>query len=651
VNAHEAAEQKNERFPLNMNKHSYRARLYYWPLIIIFSFVSLPSFAEDKLTMNMRDADIRSLIQWVADNTGKNIVVHKNVKGKVTVLSSKPLTPDEAYEVFLSVLQVHGFAAIETDQALKIVPRSIAAGSGLPFSGASSDMVVNLIHVENISATKLSQVLRPLVSKEAVLVPFSDTSSILIADHASNIKTIKRLIAQLDNAGDNEIEIVKLTYANAADVLASIKSLLSSGGNVDTSLTLSADERSNSILMAGDPARRKKIKKLILQLDEPLMGDGNTQVIYLHYVDAAEIEPILKNLAESIQKQKKEDSSGISIESSESANALIINAPPAVLTTMKRIISQLDIRRAQVMIEALIVEVSGDVADDIGVTWLSTDITDLDDNDVVTAANTLGDLPLTGGPRVGIDPDTGDPVILPFSAGQGLTFGYFTSGNIQAAIRALSTTKNVNILSTPTIVAIDNEEASLLVGQNVPFKTGQETSSSSDTSNPFVTIERQDIGISLVVTPRINQGDSITLEILQKAESIEPDVNVASDIVTSKREIKTVALIKDGQTLVLGGLISDKETEVVSKVPFLGDIPFIGWLFRSTGKSHEKTNLMVFIRPVILKDEEHIAAVTQKRYDFMSKQQNKVLNEEWDLSMDKKPKLEEFETFTPVEAE
>ena len=606
-------------------------------LLLIFSIATHAASSDsDKLTMNMRDADIRALIQWVADNTGKNIVVHKDVQGKVTVLSPQPVSPDEAYQVFLAVLQVHEFAVIETPEALKIVPKRLASSGGLPYAGTSNneDMVVSVMKIQNVSAVKLADIVRPLLSPQAVISPYAATNALVIADHANNIATAKRLINQLDKVGDSEIELIRIKHADAKEILQSLSSLVSAANSSGLLVNLSADERSNSILLAGDPARRKQLRKLIAQLDTPLNGQGNTQVVYLNYVDAKEIAPILSSLAQSIQSNQKDNSSKISIESSESANALVINAPPAMLSTMKRVISQLDIRRAQVLVEAVIVEVSGEVADDIGVTWMTNP-----DKELVGAVNTLGDLSL---PRP--SPGSG----LGAVPGRGLTFGYFNNGDMQAAIRLLSATQNANILSTPTIVTLDNEEASLLVGQNVPFKTGQSTGSSSSTNDPFTTIERQDIGISLEVTPRINQGDSITLEIKQKTESIAPSIKNASDIITNKREIITKTLIKDDQILVLGGLISDEETEIREKVPFLGDLPLIGKLFSSTGKSHSKKNLMVFIHPVILKDDEHIQEITQRRYNFMKGLQQKVKNKEWQTHIDATAEMEEFRTFSPV---
>ncbi len=611
-------------------------------LILIISLLLSSTFSaiafSDELTMNMRDADIRSLIQWVADNTGKNIVVHRDVQGKVTVLSPQPLSPDEAYQVFLSVLQVHGFAAVETPEALKILPIALASNNAPPYANNNtrkpdSDMVVSVLKIENVPAVEMSETLRPLLSREAVLTPYAATNALVIADHARNIESARRLIKQLDVASDTAIELISLKYADAQSVLQSLSALMTAGRST-TDLSISADERSNSILLAGDPAKRKQFKSLIEQLDTPLNGQGNTQVVYLHYVDAEEIAPILKSLSSSIQAGNKDTSSSISIEASSSANALVINAPPAMLSTMKQVISQLDIRRAQVLVEALLVEVSGNIADDLGVTWITDP-----EKQVIGAVNTLGDLTL-------VNPNLNDSE--GFSPAQGFTLGYFDNGDLQAAIRALNATQNANILSTPTIVAIDNEQASLLVGQNVPFKTGQVTSAASSTTDPFTTIERQDIGISLIVTPRINEGDSITLEIQQKTENIAPSVDVASDIITNKREILTKALIKDGQTLVLGGLISDEETEVQEKVPFLGDLPLIGKLFSSTGKTKSKTNFMVFIHPTILKDEAHVVEISQRRYNFMKNLQQQVKNKEWENESEKEAVMNNFSTFKPA---
>lgn len=572
-----------------------------------------------RLLMNMRDADIRALIQWVADQTGRNIIVHRDVQGTVNVVSSQPLSPDEAYEVFLSVLQVNGYAAVQTPEALKIVPATIATQSGVPLASQGGDLVVQVVKVQNVTATALADMLKPLMSSNGVITPHPATNTLVIADHRQQLGTLQQLIQRLDQVADADIEVLPLQHANARDVLQSLTALYPPGHReAGAEVQLSFDERSNSILVGGDAVRRKQIRQLVHRLDGPLVGDGHAQVIYLHYIDAAEVAPILKSLATSIQKAQKDESASISIESSKTANALVINAPPALQGSLRRVIEQLDIRRAQVLVEAMVVEISGDVAEDIGVSWMSADLQDLEDSSMVGAVNTLRNL---GTGRLVRD-DSGN--VLGYEPGAGVTLGYFNKGNLQAALRALKSTTRANVLSTPTVVAIDNEEASLLVGQNVPFITGESTGAASSTENPFTTIERKDIGVELIVTPRINQGDSITLDIKQTVENVAPSVERASDLITNKREIITKALVKDGQILVLGGLISDDQSEFEERVPVLGKLPIVGALFRGKGTSRSKKNLMVFIHPVILKDEEHIADITQRRYQFM-----RELQQEW----------------------
>ncbi len=610
--------------------------------------------ASDLVTMNMRDADIRTLIQWIADQTGKNMVVHRDVQGKVTVLSAKPVTREEAYAVFLSVLQVHGFAAIETPEAVKIVPVNIASQSGIPLrSKASDDMIVQVFKANNVSATELAQMLKPLASKEAVINADASTNMLLIADHANNVAQLQDLVQKLDRPGASEVELVHLQYANAKQVLASLNTLFPSQGagsnasgvpgqSTALALSLSADERSNSILLSGDTVKRSQVKKLIQQMDSQVNGGGNTQVIYLQYASAKEVVPILKSIAQSVLKDQKDSATSFSIDASESANAIVINAPPGLSDSLKNVVEKLDVRRAQVLVEALIVEVSSEIANDIGVIWGTTNVTDLKGSGGVAAVSTLGKL----------DAVSTAAGVVTGPAG-GLTLGYYTGGSLQAAIRALSANSKANVISTPTIVAIDNEAASLLVGQNVPLKTGQSTGAASSTTNPFVTIERKDIGTSLQITPRINQGNTVTLDIKQKVESITDSVTGASDLVTNKREIDTKALIRDDQILVLGGLISDDQTESKQKVPILGDLPLIGKLFSSTSNKRSKNNLMVFIHPVILRDDTRISEVSRERYDYMKSTKEKA-EQDPATTTNKQPfppsRMENFETFSPVHA-
>jgi general secretion pathway protein D len=613
--------------------------------------------AGDNITINMRDADIRTLIQWISDQTGKNMVVHRDVQGKVTVLSAKPVSRTEAYQVFLSVLQVHGFAAIETPEAVKIVPASIATQGGLPYRGkADDDMVVQVFKASNTSAAELAQLLKPLASKEAIISADSSSNMLLVADHASNIDQLQNLIQKMDRAGGSEAEIVRLQHANAKQVLASLSTLFPSqgsgggggGGGLNTpggglSINLSADERSNSILLSGDPGKRAQVKRLIQQMDTEISGEGNTQVFYLQYANAKEVAPILKSIAQSVLKDQKDQATSFSVEAAETANALVVNAPPGLSNSLRSVIDKLDVRRAQVLVEALVVEVSSEVTNDLGVIWGTDNLGKLEGSGGFAGVNSLGGL---SNAAISVETPGVSTGALPFA---GLTLGYYTGGNLQAAIRALSANNQANVLSTPTVVAIDNEPASLLVGQNVPLITGQSTGPASETDNPFTTIERKDIGISLEITPRINQGDTITLDIKQKVESIDRSVT-AADIVTSKREIDTKALIKDDGILVLGGLISDDQSQGNQKVPILGDLPLIGKLFSSNSNNRTKKNLMVFIHPVILRDDGRATDVSRKRYEYMQGMQEQAQQKPPTTTMDPPPPghMEDFETFSPA---
>ncbi len=621
--------------------------------IIVLQSFALHAQDDDKITMNMRDADIRGVIQWVSDLTGKNILVHNDVQGAVTVISGGPVTKEEAYELFLSSLQLNGFAAIESNNVIKIVPERMAGQSATPLDeGSGNQVVTRIIPVSNLPANQLVVLLRPLLPENAKISADATSNSLVVVDRASNIKRIQNIIQRMDKPGSGEFDLVKLKHANAADIMQSLTQLMpqqqqNGGGQSAQSAMLSVnfsyDERSNSILMFGDPAKRKNLRSLIGRMDQPITGEGSTQVVYLNYVDAEELVPILEGMAEAHTKDKRESDDKLSatVAASKSSNALIINAPPALLANMKRVVAQVDIRRAQVLVEALVVEVSNDIANDIGVTWVSTN--DATEGGTFGAVNTLGNLPLAA-----VSPSMADADVTDFIPGNGLTFGFFKNGSLRAALRALASNTKANILSTPTIIALDNEEADLLVGQSVPFITGQSTGLASQTDNPFTTIERHDIGTTLKITPRINQGDSIALQIEQTTESIAPTVAVASDIVTNKTSLKTRALIKDDEVLVIGGLIRDEETEVRQKVPFLGDIPLLGRLFSSKGISKSKKNLMVFIHPVILKDKEHIAELTRKRYNFMRAKQKEISRDDWDRGEYQiTPLLPEFETFAP----
>lgn len=609
-----------------------------------------PETADSPITMNMRNADIRNVIQWVADLTGKNILVHNDVKGTVTVISSGPVSKQEAYELFLSALRVNGFAAQEKNGVINIVPVKIAAQGQTPFQSSSdSEVVTRILPVKNIPASQITGLLRPLLPEHSQLSADTSSNSLIVVDRADNIKKIEQILARMDKPDGGAIDVVRLQHANANDVLESLNTLVPGSiqpNGSDMDVRFAVDDRSNSVLIYGEPARRKKMRELVRKLDQPVTGDGSTQVIYLNYVDAAELVPILESMAGAKEQEQGRSLNNVTVNASESTNALVINAPPSLMADMKRVVSQIDIRKAQVLIEAMVVQVNTSAANDIGVSWITTDsVITNPDGGVLAAGNTLGNLPLEV-----VSDAVGGPL---FNPAAGITFGFFKNGSLRAAIRALASNSNANILSTPTIIALDNEEAELLVGQSVPFVTGQTTSNAATTADPFTTVERQDIGTALRVTPRINQGDSIALQIEQTTESIDQSIDpaiaaIASDLITRKTEMRTRALIKDGEVLVIGGLISEEERELKQKIPVLGDIPVVGRLFSSKGTTKTKNNLMVFIHPVILKDAAHRRELTSKRYNFMrDMQQQYDQGNQWLRDYKFKPLLPELELIAP----
>ncbi len=566
---------------------------------------------EELLTINMRDADIGAVIQWIAEQTNKKIVVDPRVQGKVTVLANQGMNAEQAYQVFLTMLDVYGYAATEAGGILRIFPAALTKNTPRQLiqdfdSLGGGEQIIYIFQANQVSATKLVELLKPLLPSSGHIAAYPDSNSLVIADESANVKRLVAMVKQIDQSGDFAIEVIKLNHADANNVAGLVLSLTQDAGGPTFSIT--SDERSNSLLMAGDPATRKRVTQLIKQLDKPITDSGNTRVVYLHYLDASELLPILRGMATAMAEDNKNAgaNSSISIEASESSNALIMTAPPYILEMMDDVIAQVDIRRAQVLVEAIIVEVSKDFSQTLGVEWN----TSLNRDDGVEAITNFG--------LKTVDED-GVLSLL----GSGLNLGFYRNGSLRALLQAVSNENDANILSTPSILTLDNQEAEILVGSNVPFITGQSTGSASSTSDPFTTVEREDIGLTLKITPQINSGDAITLDVLQEIETISEATTVANDIVTNKRSIKTKVIVEDNNILVLGGLISDEVEQLVSKVPILGDMPLIGTLFRSTTDQITKKNLMVFIHPVILDSDEVAMELSQKNYNLMQELQQK----------------------------
>jgi general secretion pathway protein D len=605
-------------------------------------------------TLNMKDADIQALIATVSEITGKNFIVGPNVQGKVTVVSARPMKPDEIYDVFLSVLRVHGYAAIPSGSMIKIVPETVAQqdGSG-GLNGTrqheTDELVTQIVPVKHVSATELVPILRPLMPQGAQLIAHPASNTLVISDRAGNVERMISIIQRIDTVSDSGVDVIPLQHASAAEVARTLSQLSETKG-VDAAdqPRVFADERTNSILLSGGKSGRLRLRALIAHLDTPIADGGETQVVYLNYANAKDLVPILEGVAATLTGDAPPNakaaaaggasSSGASsatIQAHEGDNALVISAPPAVIRSLQAVIRQLDIRRAQVLIEAVIAEVSDETANELGIQW---QVPLGDSSHVVGGTNFTGNTPGNNILNVtaGLN-SSGGPLT---TVGNGFNLGYLESityngkqllslGGLISALR--SNGKN-NILSTPSVMTLDNQEAMIKVGQEVPFVTGSyttNTGTSGGTSgttttgigNPFQTIQRKDVGLTLTVTPHVNSGDAVRLDIHQEVSSLLPPVQGAVDLVTNKREIKTTVLVKNDSVLVLGGLISDNVKDSVQKVPALGDIPLIGNLFRYRSNDHTKQDLMVFLHPRILRDAASEAQVSGEKYNFLRTEQ------------------------------
>ncbi|MES2817691.1 MAG: type II secretion system secretin GspD [Pseudomonadota bacterium] len=570
---------------------------------------------EETWTINLKDADIREFIDQVAEITGETLVVDPRVKGQVSVVSKTPLTLSEVYQLFLSVLATHGFSLIGQGEQARIVPNAEAKADAGAGRAAPDRMETRLIQVQHSPVAELIPLIRPLVPQYGHLAAVTSANALIISDRSANIERIEDLVRQLDQKGDNDYSVLNLQYAWVMDAAEVLNNALNRGQAKGGSGTqVIADARTNRLILLGPPDARAKLVALAQSLDTPTTRSANTRVIRLRHNDAKALAETLGEIAEGLKAPEGGEAAAtgkpqnILIRADESLNALVLLAEPDTVASLEDIIRQLDVPRAQVMVEAAIVEVSGDISDALGVQWAV---------DARGKSGGLGGVNFAGtGLSVGsilraIQEDE-VPTVLP----EGAIIGVGTD-SFGALITALSSNSKSNLLSTPSLLTLDNQKAEILVGQNVPFQTGSYTTDSAGAGNPFTTIEREDIGVTLKVTPHINEGATLRLEIEQEISSIAPSAGLnaqAVDLVTNKRSIKSTILAEDGQVIVLGGLIQDDVTTSISKVPLLGDIPFLGVLFRSTKETHIKRNLMVFLRPSIVRDSAGLAAVSGKKY-------------------------------------
>ncbi|HET8730812.1 MAG TPA: type II secretion system secretin GspD [Moraxellaceae bacterium] len=620
--------------------------------------LSLPAHAARPKTwkVNLKDADINALVSEVAEVTGKSFVVDPRVKGTITVISSKALSANELYELFLGVLSVNSFAAVPSGNTIKIVPDVNAKQFGVPvdvnLSSKGEALVTRVIRLENTSAVDMVPILRPMMPQFAHLAAVAGANALVLSDHANNIESLTQIVAQLDGTEGDEIEVVPLHDARVDDVVAMMESLTGGASAAPGSkgqlfrVRVVADARANRLLLKGDAHGRKRVRELIATLDMPSERLGGVRVFRLRHASAKQVAEVLRGLVTGDNSRPSTGSSssglssgttavagtsgtigassaplainanGVGLIADESLNALVVRADPAFMREIVNVIDQLDQRRSQVLIQAAIVEVSGDNARQLGVQWAAGDPSKgVGLINFATAGTPLASLATAVAAK--------DPTLTTISEGATVGIGRSqvnSNGDrtfYGALIQALSTVTNANLLSTPSIMTLDNQEAKIVVGQNVPFITGTSTNASSTTTNPFQTIERQDVGITLRVKPSIGDGGTVRLEIEQEVSAVLPSTTgiKSADLITSKRSIKTTVLADDGQTIVLGGLIRDDETKPVSKVPLLGDIPLLGYLFRATSTSKTKQNLLVFLQPTLLRDSASSAEMSQRQYD------------------------------------
>ncbi len=573
-------------------------------ILLVLAGISTMVSAQDSgsYVFNMRDVNIRTMISTVSDITGKNFIIDPAVKGKVTIVSKKGMSASEVYQTFLALLDVYSYSVVPTVESntFKIVKAVSARSKPVPNDlnnhVKGDQLVTRVIKIQYTQAMKLVQVLRPLVPQSAYLAGYADSNMIVISDGADNISRLVELVERLDMPNNGNIEIVRLKNASARELAQTLSTLSRSRTKKPMNQTIVADERSNSLLISGDEATRMNLKALIYKLDSEVDSLRNTNVIYLNYAKASEMAAILKEIVNSSVKGKAASSSSqIYISADQNANALVIKSSYAKFLEIKSVISKLDIPRAQVHIEAILAEVSFTLEKELGVEWQTS----------------------VSGSGVAAKVSTGLALKDIFS------LSYFNSvGDIKAVLKVLQSDTNSNILSTPSLLTLDNQEASIIVGENVPFLTGSQQSQDG-LANPFQTIERKDVGLTLKVTPRLNKGSTIIMDIYQEVSNVKPKVQdvTAVDLITKKRSIETTVMVEDGGMVVLGGLIQDDLTNNVNKVPILGDIPIIGEIFKSSKVESQKANLMVFIRPTILNNPVLANKMAMEKYQFVRSKQ------------------------------
>lgn len=600
----------------------YLPRRLVFLILIIFA---APILGQDNWKINLKNADIREFTTQVSAITGKSFIIDPRIKGNVTVISSTAMDADAIYELFLSVLRVHGYAAVPAGRVVKIVQQTLAKQSGNPLDAAnnidSEELITKVIPVRNTPSAELVKILRPMIPQYGHLAGLTEPNALIISDHASNIARLMEMVKDIDVADTKTTRIIQLKEAWVEDMVALLEKLapeqIGKGAKGPNLVTIVASERTNSLVLKGEAATLKKIEELIQQLDVPANRAGTIQVVRLAHSDAEQLAEILKNLV----SDENEDNKGnqnvkTSIHADASLNALVIRANPTTMNELKDIIASLDVRRLQVLIEAVIMEVSTNFTRELG-----TELAIVDQgssNLPIAITQPSGVLASILQSIATNDPSSANLGTRPLLGGGNLD----SSGTSFAfIIQAVSENSDVNLLSTPSITTMDNEEAKIVVGQNVPFRTGSTTTGSGGTVNPFTTIQREDVGLTLKVIPHVHDGNSIRLEIEQEVSEVDQTGTIdigndgSADLITNIRTIETTVLSENGEVVILGGLTRDKKSESERGVPLLKDIPLIGYLFKAESVRTEKQNLLVFIRSTVIASSSDMESQTTRKYD------------------------------------
>jgi general secretion pathway protein D len=614
----------------------------------------------DMVTLNFVNAEIEGVVKAVSEITGKNFVLDPRVKGTINIVSAKPMSRALVYEVFLSAMRLQGFSAVEERGRVAIVPEIDAKLHQSAVSGpqdkqrpAGDTIQTRVFKLQYESAVQMVPVLRPLIASNNTINAYANSNTLVVTDYASNLARLEKIIESIDQPTGSDPIMIPLKYASALDVAQTINRLFAEAAqnqaSPDPSLrfAVTVDARSNSILArSGDPSRLARVRQLVAMLDSPTSAAGNIHVVYLKNAEAVKLAEILRAIytGESAlgqaratqplgatplgqapaqgQAQSSASQPGI-IQADAATNSIIITAPDAIYNNLRAALERLDVRRAQVYVEALIAEISADKAAEFGIQW----------QDLAGLGKSTGQV--FGGTNFG---NTTQNIVglagSPVAAGHGLNIGVVKGSitlpggaqilNLGLLVRALESDSNANILSTPTLLTLDNEEAKIVIGQNVPFITGSyAVSAAATTPTPFQTVERKDVGLTLKIKPQISEGGAVRLQISQEVSSVQDSTN-ASGIITNKRSVESTVLVNDGQIVVIGGLIQDSVTDGVEKIPGLGDIPLIGGLFKYNSRVRKKTNLMVFLRPTLLRSAERAESLTNDRYDYILGEQLKA---------------------------